>query len=116
MGRNKPLRFPEFPKPTPRVVLWEGARRPDEGTIHEELTGGGYGVVRYRQEPSAGYGPHAHVYPETMWVVEGSLTIILTSEARMVELLPWDRIDIPQGVVHGVIAGVEGAVYLLATK
>jgi quercetin dioxygenase-like cupin family protein len=116
MGRDEPLRFPEFPKPAPRVVLWEAARRPDEAAILDELTREGYGVVRYRQEPAAGYGPHAHVYPETMWVVEGNLTILLTSEARMIELLPGDRIDIPQGVAHGVIAGVEGAVYLLATK
>ena len=116
MGQDEVLHFPAFPKPTPRVILWEGAGRPDEAAIHDELTRGGYGVVRYRQEAGAGYGPHAHVYPEMMWVMEGSLTILLPSEARVLELRIGDRIEMPQGFVHGVVAGEDGALYLLATK
>ena len=34
----------------------------------------------------------------------------------MIELMPGDRIELPAGVVHGMMAGAEGATYLLATR
>ncbi len=51
-----------------------------------------------------------------MWVVAGTLTVILPADGRLLELLPGDRIEVPQGVLHGVMAGAEGATYLLATR
>ena len=99
-----------------RVVLWEGPGKPTEQGIRDRLTAEGYGVVSWNSEPATGYAPHAHIYPETMWVVEGSLTVMLPADYRLLELLPGDRIEVPQGIVHGVMAGEEGAVYLLATR
>jgi quercetin dioxygenase-like cupin family protein len=49
-------------------------------------------------------------------VTEGSVTVALPTDGRLIELLPGDRIEIPQGVLHAVIAGAEGAAYLLATR
>jgi hypothetical protein len=48
--------------------------------------------------------------------LSGNLTVILPVEKRLLELLPGDRVEVPQGVVHGTMAGAEGAVYLLATR
>jgi quercetin dioxygenase-like cupin family protein len=110
------LQFPKLPKPAVRVVLWEGPGRPAEEGIRGRLAAEGYGVVRWRTEPAAGYLPHAHIYPETMWLIEGSLTVVLPADARLLELLPGDRIEIPQGLLHGIMAGADGAVYLLATR
>ena len=113
---SEPLQFPEFPKPKPSVALWEGPGRPTEQGIRDQLTAEGYGVVKWTNEAGTGYGAHAHIYPETMWVVEGSVTIALPADRRLIELLPGDRIEIPQGVLHALVAGAEGAVYLLATR
>ena len=110
------LRFPKFPKPAVQVVLWERPGRPTEESIRGRLAAEGYGVVLWRTEPATGYPPHAHIYPETMWVIGGSLTVVLPADSRLIELLPGDRIEIPQGMVHGLMAGADGAVYLLATK
>ena len=90
--------------------------KPIEEGIRERLIAEGYGVVRWTSEPSTGFQPHAHIYPETMWVVSGTLTVILPTDGRLLELLPGDRIEVPQGVLHGVMAGAEGATYLLATR
>ncbi len=49
-------------------------------------------------------------------MIEGSLTVILAADGRLLELLPGDRMEVPQGVVHGVMTGAEGATYLLATR
>ena len=113
---SEPLQFPDFPRPRVRVVLWEGPGKPTEQGIRDRLAAEGYGVVRWNSEPATGYGPHAHIYPETTWVIEGSLTVALPADSRLIELLPGDRIEVPQGTLHAVIAGEEGAVYLLATR
>ncbi len=60
---SEPIAFPTFPKPTVRVVLWEGPGRPTEETIRERLVAEGYGVVKWTVEPATGYPPHAHIYP-----------------------------------------------------
>ena len=116
MGENDPIPFPSFPKPAVRVVLWEGPGKPTEEGIRERLAAEGYGVVRWANEPATGYPAHAHIYPETMWMISGSLTVILPTDRRLLELLPGDRIEVPAGILHGVMAGAEGAVYLLATR
>ena len=62
-GEPKVLSFPRFPRPTVRVPLWEETgRRPDEEALRAWLTGEGYGVVRWANEPATGYPPHAHIY------------------------------------------------------
>ena len=113
---SEPLPFPDFPRPQVRVVLWEGPGKPAEARIRERLEADGYGVVRWRSEPETGFAAHAHIYPETMWVVAGSLTVALPAESRLIELLPGDRIELPQGTLHALMAGAEGAIYLLATR
>jgi quercetin dioxygenase-like cupin family protein len=110
------LCFPKFSKPTVRATLWDARGRPGEDTLRTRLTEEGYGVVRWANEPATGYPPHAHIYPELLWLVSGNLTIILPAEKRLLELFPGDRVEVPQGVVHGTMAGAEGAVYLLATR
>jgi quercetin dioxygenase-like cupin family protein len=113
---SEKLQFPQFPRPTARVVLWEGAKPPDEEMIREQLVAEGYQAVRWSSEAATGYPPHAHIYPELLWLVTGSLTVVLTAQARLLELAPGDRLEMPAGVVHGTMAGPEGASYLLATR
>lgn len=113
---SEKLQFPRFPRPTARVVLWDGPQPPDEARIRDQLTAEGYQAVRWSVEPATGYPPHAHIYPELLWLLSGSLAVLLTAEGRMLELAPGDRVELPVGVVHGTMAGAEGAVYLLATR
>jgi quercetin dioxygenase-like cupin family protein len=116
VSQSDPLQFPSFPKPAVHVVLWEGPGKPTEEGIRGRLVEEGYGVVKWTNEPATGYQPHAHIYPETMWIISGSLTVILPADGRLIELLPGDRIEIPQGILHGGMAGAEGTTYLLATR
>jgi quercetin dioxygenase-like cupin family protein len=108
--------FPRFPRPRPLVTLWGERGRPDEHALRARLAGDGYQVVGWSNEPAQGYPPHTHVYPELLWVIRGSLTVILPVERRLLELEPGDRIEIPIGLVHGTMAGSDGATYLLATR
>ncbi len=110
------LSFPAFPKPVPQIVLWADAGRPCEVLLRDQLSAAGYQVVKWSSEPATGYPPHVHIYPELMWLISGSLTVILPVERRMIELTAGDRIEIPAGLAHGTMAGADGAVYLLATR
>ena len=80
--------FPKFARPMVRVMLWEERRRPVEEDLRDRLVADGYGVVRWSNEAATGYPPHAHIYPELLWLVSGSLTVILTAEKRLLEWLP----------------------------
>ena len=110
------LRFPQFVRPMVQVTLWAESGHPTEELLRSRLAAEGYQAVRWRNEPATGYLPHAHIYPELMWLVSGALTLILPAGGRLIELAPGDCAVIPQGLVHGSMAGAEGAVYLLATR
>jgi quercetin dioxygenase-like cupin family protein len=109
------LTFPRVRKPTPKVSLWEERRRPDESRLREQLLAGGYQVVKWTSEPGQAYLPHAHIYPELLWILTGNITVILTAEKRMLELGPGDRIETPPGMLHALLVGPDGAEYLIAT-
>ena len=86
------------------------------GTLRDQLTADGYQVVKWSSGPAEGFPPHMHIYPELLLVVEGELTVLLPAENRMLELVPGDRVEFPAGMVHGTMAGADGATYLLATR
>jgi quercetin dioxygenase-like cupin family protein len=109
------LPFPQVRKPAPKVSLWEERRRPEENQLREQLAAGGYQVLKWTSEPGQAYLPHAHIYPELLWVLTGSVTVILTAERRMLELFPGDRLETPAGMLHALLAGPDGAEYLIAT-
>ena len=46
----------------------------------------------------------------------GELTVLLPAEDRMLDLASGDRVELPAGMVHGTMAGADGAAYLLATR
>ena len=80
------LPFPKVRKPAPKVFLWEERRRPDENQLREQLAADGYQAVKWSSEPGQAYMPHAHIYPELLWLLTGSITVILTAERRLLVL------------------------------
>lgn len=113
---SETLPFPHFPRPAVQVTLWAEPGTPVEADIRARLIADGYQAVKWQNEAATGYPPHAHIYPETLWLLEGSLTVVLPAESRLLDLTPGDRVELPKGVLHGTMAGPEGAVYLLATR
>ncbi len=110
------LHFPIRAQPTISVSLWEKKSAPDIDTCREQLAAEGYHALQWSNSAEEQFGPHAHIYPELLWLIEGSLTIILPSQHRMIELLPGDRIEVPAGTSHGAVTGEFGARYLIATR
>jgi quercetin dioxygenase-like cupin family protein len=109
------LPFPEQPRPAPRIVLWEKRLRPVEDDLRNELGAQGYQALKWSSEPGQVYLAHAHIYPELLWVLRGSVTVVLAASRRMLELGPGDRIEMPPGTMHALLAGPDGAEYLIGT-
>jgi quercetin dioxygenase-like cupin family protein len=90
--------------------------RPDLEALRLRLVNEGYQALKWTSEPRQAYIAHAHIYPELLWLVEGSLTIVLPENNRLIELTPGDRLEMPAGTMHGILAGPDGAVYLVGTR
>ncbi len=98
------------------VTLWQGPKHLALAEAQARLAAEGYVAVKWSSEPYQVYLPHAHIYSELLWVLEGELTVALTAERRLLELGRGDRMEVPAGIVHALQAGPEGAVYLAATR
>ena len=49
-----------------------------------------------------------HGYHKILYVIEGTLNVILPDSNQQVRLRSGDRMDIPAGVRHGTIVGSNG--------
>jgi quercetin dioxygenase-like cupin family protein len=67
-----------------------------------------------RDTPGREHLPHLHPTPETLLIVEGSITFYWSDESA--ECGPGDRLLLPSGTLHGSVAGEKGCLYVIATR
>ena len=83
---------------------------PDEGAIRAALEKDGLSVDAWSAEASTVNGPEALGYDRTIVVISGMARITLPdSPEEYADLMGGDRIDIPAGTKHGLMAGPAGA-------
>ena len=58
--------------------------------------------------PGDHYAAHNHSYEKVLYCVDGSITFVLESEGRSVELKSGDRMVLPAGTMHSAIVGGSG--------
>jgi len=59
------------------------------------------------------YPVHSHDYHKVIYCLEGGIWFTLPDEGdRAIELEPGDRLDLPAGVRHGAIVGMDGVTCL----
>jgi mannose-6-phosphate isomerase-like protein (cupin superfamily) len=94
---------------TVRVVRWQASSHPTLSAINRLMLK--EGLRPYLWSPSANkrQAVRSHGYHKTLFVVEGSVEIILPDSNERVVLRKGDRIDVPSGIRHGVIVGGGGA-------
>lgn len=66
------------------------------------------GCYSWSNGPGERYGAHSHSYDKVLYCVDGSITFLLESEARLLELLPGDRMVLPAGALHSATVGPAG--------
>ncbi|HET7091264.1 MAG TPA: cupin domain-containing protein [Anaerolineae bacterium] len=101
-------------KSEPRVTPWPNAEPPTESAIRQLFDAEGLRPYAWSNGPGDVYGAHHHAYHKVIYVVEGSITFGLPDEGRQVTLNMGDRLDLPAGVVHDAVVGLQGVVCLEA--
>lgn len=62
----------------------------------------------WSNRPGNRYAPHAHSYEKVLYCVDGSITFLLETEGRKLELNAGDRMVLPAGTVHSAVVGGSG--------
>ena len=98
-----------------KLTLWTSDDQPDERTLRALLQREADQIEVWSNASGDRYMVHSHDYHKVVYCVEGSIWFMITDERdREVELNPGDRIDIPSGVRHSAIAGLDGVTCLEA--
>lgn len=66
------------------------------------------GCYSWSNGPCDRYAAHTHNFEKVLYCVEGSITLVLESEGRKVDLNPGDRMVLPPGTVHSAVVGRSG--------
>ena len=66
------------------------------------------GCYSWSNGPGDRYAAHNHSYEKVLYCVDGSITFLLESEGRRVELKSGDRMVLPAGTMHSAIVGGSG--------
>jgi quercetin dioxygenase-like cupin family protein len=72
------------------------------------LRGEATGCYSWSNGPGDRYGAHSHSYEKVLYCVDGSITFVLESEGRRLELKPGNRMVLPAGTIHSAVVGPAG--------
>jgi quercetin dioxygenase-like cupin family protein len=96
---------------------WPHARAPIEEELRALMESEGLSPDSWANEQGYRYPVHSHDYHKVIYCVEGSIWFSLPDEGdRTIELEPGDRLDLPAGVRHWAITGMDGVLCLEAHK
>jgi quercetin dioxygenase-like cupin family protein len=101
----------------PTHISWESVDPPTEDEVREIMTGEGLSPERWMVGDGYRFPVHEHDYHKVVYCVDGSIWFTFPDDPdNVIELEPGDRLDLPAGVRHGALAGMEGVVCLEARK
>ena len=66
------------------------------------------GCYSWSNGPGDRYAAHSHSFENVLYCVDGSITFVLESEGKRLQLEPGDRMVLPAGTVHSAIVGATG--------
>lgn len=99
-----------------RVTPWDGAQPPDEAAVAQRLRAEGLTFYTWGNGPGDTYSAHTHAYHKVIYVARGSITFGLPQSSHSVTLGAGDRLDLPAGVVHNAMVGLQGVLCLEAHR
>jgi quercetin dioxygenase-like cupin family protein len=81
------------------------------------MTGEGLSPQRWTADDGYRFDVHQHDYHKVIYCVDGSIWFTFPDDPdTVIELEPGDRLDLPAGIRHGALTGMEGVVCLEARK
>jgi quercetin dioxygenase-like cupin family protein len=94
---------------TVHIKRWQGAQHPTMQNITRIMQQEGLRPYMWTNMPNHRYAIRSHGYDKVLFVIEGTLELILPDSNERVKMRGGDRADIPAGVRHGTNVGTSGA-------
>jgi quercetin dioxygenase-like cupin family protein len=91
-----------------KVTPWTDETPPTEEELHEYFTEHELRVFDWSGSPQAVLEGHTHGYHKILYVLEGSIKFDFPTRQETVRLNPGDRLDLPAGVRHSAVVGMDG--------
>ena len=98
------------------VYPWPEATPPSETALKRQLLAEGFEAFRWSNAPGDIYAAHAHHYDKVLYVLRGSIAFGLPELGQTVRLEAGDRLELPAGVVHNAVVGMDGVICLEAVR
>ncbi len=92
-----------------RITRWSGGQHPTLSTITREMKKEGLRPYMWMNMPNHRYAVRSHGYHKVLYVIEGTVEVVLPDSNQRTRLRAGDRADIPAGTRHGTIVGTTGA-------
>ncbi len=97
-----------------KVTPWTDENQPTEETIRELLDQQDMKAYSWSDEPEKVHAGHTHGYHKIVYVLAGSIRFDFPVHHQTFTLTLGDRLDLPTGIRHSAIVGLEGATCLEA--
>lgn len=91
------------------ITRWPKSQHPTTSVITREMKAEGLRPYLWSNAPNHRYAVRSHNYHKVLYVIEGSLEIMLPDTNQRAVLRAGDRLDVPAGVRHGATVGSNGA-------
>jgi quercetin dioxygenase-like cupin family protein len=92
-----------------RITRWHGSQHPTFSIITRQMKKEGLRPYMWVNMPNHRYAVRSHGYDKVLYVIEGMIEVTLPDMNQRMILRAGDRIDVPSGVRHGTIVGINGA-------
>lgn len=98
------------------IQKWNQPEQPTEESLRQLMQAEGLTPHRWSNGSGDVYAAHEHNYFKVIYIVSGSITFGFPIEGEPITLCVGDRLDLPAGIQHNAVVGLDGVVCLEAHK
>jgi quercetin dioxygenase-like cupin family protein len=96
------------------IQKWAHPYAPTETELYQQMVSEGLSPYKWSSDPQEIFSAHAHAYGKVIYVVSGSITFGFPIDGEPTILNPGDRLELPAGIRHNAVAGINGVACLEA--
>lgn len=97
-----------------KVTPWDKEESPTAEELRTELDEQELRVYQWSRAPEDIVAGHTHGYHKILYVVEGSIKFEFPTRHKSLTLTAGDRLELPAGIRHNYVTGIDGVTCLEA--
>ena len=92
----------------PKVIRWEKSHSPTEKELAQILHDEDLSYYPWSNAPHDLYSAHLHTFNKIIYIVRGSISVILPELNQTITLHTGDRLELPANTVHSAAVSGQG--------